>query len=115
MSETARIKITNVSAKTLEVIWRAGGAQTVLDALEKECRKTAYPGVGMAIAIAEREVANLRVDLSGQVLREVAKHGHQIAKIKSVYTTISKGKIILEIDPPDLLDFDESEADEVSP
>jgi hypothetical protein len=83
---------------------RLVGASEVLDALQSVKGVAATtPGFGHAMALAERQVADLRANIGGEALRAVARAGHDITRVPSVYTQLHEGRPVLVIDPPDLL------------
>lgn len=103
---TEKIEI-EPDAKTKRVISELHGAAIVLAALkdEKDNAKSALPGFALALALVEKEVADMRAQMAGAVYRCAAKAGHDIAKLSSIYTSIGKdGTPRIEIAAADLVD-----------
>lgn len=101
MSTKTEVPITN--QKTLRAVYETYGVARALEALKKysDCKA---PGFALALAAVEAECANARAELSGEVLRETARAGHDIGRSLAVYTCFKKGKPVIEVEMPDLGD-----------
>jgi hypothetical protein len=94
-------------AKTRRVISELHGAAMALGALldRDQKAKSTLPGFSLALALVEKEVADMRAQMAGAVYRCAAKAGHDISNVTSIYTSIGKdGTPIIEIAPADLVD-----------
>lgn len=80
--EPVRLKLTRY-ADILQV-GKLFGAATVVEALSSVKEDRRGPGFGYAVAIAERELADLRTGLYGSNLRRLAKAGVNISRVKAV-------------------------------
>jgi hypothetical protein len=58
----------------------------------------------LAVALVEKEMANMRAFVSGAVYRCAAKAGHDIAKLSGINTSIKDDIPIIELVPADLVD-----------
>lgn len=96
--------------KTKRVISELHGAAIVLSALmDGDKPKSALPGFALAVAMVEKEVADMRAQMAGAVYRCAAKAGHDISNVRSIYTTIGKdGTPVIEIEAADLVDAAEA-------
>lgn len=98
--------------KTKRVISELHGAAIVLAALvdgEDHKPKSALPGFAFAVALVEKEVADMRAQMAGAVYRCAAKAGHDVSIIRSIYTTIGKdGTPVIELEAADLVDAAEA-------
>lgn len=98
-----KIKV-ELTPKQQGVVWRLQGAAEVLSALDHmEKRGPCGPGFALAKAIAEKEVADLRVLLAQSALRAAAAAGHDIGRTPGVFTSIVNGVPVLLLSPPDLI------------
>jgi hypothetical protein len=98
--------------KTRRVISELHGAAVALTALlpDGKTPKSSLPGFALAVALVEKEVAEMRAQMAGAVYRCAAKAGHDIANLRSIYTTVGKdGTPKIELDPADLVDQAENE------
>ena len=97
--------------KTRRVISELHGAAVALNALKPNDKPLSQlPGFLMAVAIVEREIADMRAQMAGAVYRCAAKHGHDVANLRSIYTNIGKhGRPVVEIEPADLVQQAEAE------
>ena len=70
--------------------------------------KSQLPGFMLAVALVEKEVADMRAQMAGAVYRCAAKAGHDVANVRSIFTTIGKdGTPIIQIEAADLVDVAE--------
>ncbi|WWT39830.1 hypothetical protein [Microcystis phage Mwe-JY25] len=108
MSEAASPSkiVVQIPDKHLPSLWRMQGAQSLLNVLEETKSKSGGAGgFVLALAVAEREVAELRVDWAGRALRIVAAAGHDISNIPAIYTEAVDGAVALTFSAQgDLLD-----------
>lgn len=98
-----KITITDLSEKLRAEIYIASGLATIINALADNPHKH-LPGFMLAKAIADREMADHSSVRSVAVYKEIARHGHDISKVKEVLTTMVKGRIVLEVTFFDLAD-----------
>lgn len=94
-------------AKTKRVISELHGAAVALAALlvDDKTPKSTLPGFALAVALIEKEVADMRAQMAGAVYRCAAKAGHDVANLSSIYTTIGKdGTPRIELAPADLVE-----------
>jgi hypothetical protein len=98
--------------KTRRVISELHGAAMALHALvdgDEKKPKSALPGFAFAVALVEKEVAEMRAQMAGAVYRCAAKAGHDVANLESIYTAIGKdGTPHIEIEAADLVDVAEA-------
>lgn len=99
--------------KTRRVISELHGAATALASLylggDPDKPKSQLPGFMLALALIEKEVADMRAQMAGAVYRCAAKAGHDVASIRSIYTSVGKdGVPIIQLEPADLIDAAES-------
>jgi len=96
--------------KTTRVISELHGAATVLAALyDGDKPRSQLPGFTMALALVEREVAEMRAQMAGAVYRCAAKAGHDVANVRSIFTSIAKdGTPVIQLEAADLVDAAES-------
>lgn len=79
-------------AKTKRIISEFHGGAFVLDALmDGEKPKSSLPGFALAVALVEKQIADMRAQMAGAVYRCAARAGHDISNVTSIYT-ISVGK-----------------------
>lgn len=101
-----------VDDKTKRVISELHGAATALGALvsgDDHKPKSQLPGFALAVALVEKEVAEMRAQMAGAVYRCAAKAGHDISNVRSIYTTIGKdGTPIIQLEAADLVDAAEA-------
>lgn len=93
--------------KTRRIISELHGAAIVLGALldGDQKPKSKLPGYMLAVALVEKEVADMRAQMAGAVYRCAAKAGHDISNVKTIFTTIGKdGTPVIEIEAADLVD-----------
>lgn len=84
-------------------VWIHAGANEVLEELKKIDGSTSrLPGFALALAVAERTVADLRADLASIVLRSAAKAGADIGNSKGVFTSFEGFDVVLTVEPLDL-------------
>src|SRR5690242_14630778 len=104
MSDKIQVK---VDAKTGRVISELHGAAIALGSLLDNDRrpKSALPGFALAVALVEKEVAEMRAQMAGAVYRCAAKGGHDVSNLRNIYTTIGKdGTPVIELEAADLVD-----------
>ncbi len=97
MSEATEFELTDREA--LNGLLRLEGAVLILDALKQV--DASAPGFVLAKTIAEREIAELRIDYAQRVLRAAARHGVAIGDMKSVMTQPRNRKVIIVCEPFD--------------
>lgn len=93
--------------KTKRVISELHGAAIALGALLDGDRKprSALPGFAFAVALVEKEVAEMRAQMAGAVYRCAAKAGHDVSNLRQIFTTIGKnGNPVIELEAADLVD-----------
>jgi hypothetical protein len=85
-------------------VWRLFGAADVLHSLKKAQEDYGnLSGLGMAIAVAEKEVAELRAQMAGGTMRIVQEHGFDITKHHEIVTTIDSGEAVIMLNNPKLI------------
>lgn len=97
--------------KTRRIISELHGAAIALGGLlnEDQKPKSALPGFAFAVALVEKEVAEMRAQMAGAVYRCAAKAGHDVSSVRSIYTTIGKdGSPVIELEAADLVDAAEA-------
>lgn len=97
--------------KTKRVISELHGAAIALSALmtDDQKPKSQLPGFAMALALVEKEVAEMRAQMAGAVYRCAAKAGHDISNVRGIYTRVGKdGTPHIEIEAADLVDAAEA-------
>jgi hypothetical protein len=97
-------------AKTKRVISELHGISVALAALTDEKRKaiSTLPGFAFALALVEKEAAEMRAQMAGAVYRCAAKAGHDVSMLSSIYTGIGKdGSPRIELQSADLVDLAE--------
>lgn len=104
MSLKYEVHVTN--HKALEAMWQVYAMARVQQALKEGGRGTTAPGFALAVAIVDAEFANARAEMSGEVLREASRAGHDIGRSLAVGTVFVKGKPVVEIEMPDLSDVE---------
>lgn len=101
-----------VDAKTGRQISELHGAAIALAALvsgDDHKPKSQLPGFALAVALVEKEVADMRAQMSGAVYRCAAKAGHDISNVRSIYTALGKdGTPIIQLEAADLVDTAEA-------
>lgn len=93
--------------KTRRVISELHGAALALGALldSEQKPKSQLPGFAMALALVEREIAEMRAQMAGAVYRCAARAGHDISNVRSIYTTVGKdGVPLIQLEAADLVD-----------
>lgn len=105
---TDKIKI-EVDDKTRRFISELHGAAIVLNGLmDGKKPKSQLPGFAFAVALIEKEIADMRAQMAGAIYRCAAKAGHDISNVTGIFTTIGKdGRPVIEIEPADLIDVAE--------
>ena len=98
-----KITITDLSEKLKQEIFIAAGVAAMVAALEA-CPHKTMPGFALAKAIVDVESAKQRGVESTAIYKEIARHGHNLSKIKTITTTAGKGNVALEIEFFDLAD-----------
>lgn len=94
-----------VGEKLASKIWRVYGLAQALEALGGRQKPVSQlPGFIMAVALVEKELADERAIMSGEVYRTAARAGHDIGKANAIYTNIEKGKPVVQIEFADLID-----------
>jgi hypothetical protein len=89
-------------------IWRTYGLAQALEALGGRSKPLSQlPGFIMAVALVEKELADERANMSGEVYRTAARAGHDIGKVAAIYTNIVDGQPIVQIEFADLVDLAE--------
>jgi hypothetical protein len=91
-----------------KMIWQMYGLASALEALGGDTPKSSLPGFMFAHAIVERELADMRAQLSGAVYRCVGKAGHDVGMVASVHSSIKDSKPFIEIEIADLVDAAEA-------
>ena len=80
-------------------IWRLVGACEVMDALISAREEYGdNVGLGLAIALAEKEVADLRATMAGYSLRAVARYGYDINDYGQIGTQIRDNRPVMVIE-----------------
>ena len=105
MSDKTIVELTDQS--TLERLWQLNGLARAEHALEKD--KSALPGFVLAKALIAKECAEARVDWVQALYRFLAKKGISIADSKAIYTEPENKKMLIKIEPADLVDLADSE------
>lgn len=105
MSEKTKFDVK--SPKLIRQIWTVYGAAMVMEAI-KEQESTA-PGARLALAVAEKIVAEERILLSAEALREAARAGYDVGKSKTVHTTVKGSTVMMEVEMYDLADNAEAD------
>lgn len=106
MADKIQIKVDD---KTKRVISELHGAAIALGSLlnhdDDRRPKSSLPGFALAVALVEKEVAEMRAQMAGAVYRCAAKAGHDVSNLKNIYTTIGKdGNPVIELEAADLVD-----------
>jgi hypothetical protein len=106
MTDKIQIKVDD---KTKRVISELHGAAIALGSLlnhdDDRRPKSALPGFALAVALIEKEVAEMRAQMAGAVYRCAAKAGHDVSNLRQIYTTIGKdGNPVIELEAADLVD-----------
>lgn len=101
MTERIAIKI---SEKLHGMIWRTYGLAQAFEALGGDKPKSQLPGFALAVALIEKELADHRANVSGEVYRSAARAGHDIGKAAAIYTDIKDGKPHVAIEYADLVE-----------
>lgn len=97
--------------KTKRIISELHGAAMALGSLVDDDRKprSALPGFAFAVALVEKEVAEMRAQMAGAVYRCAAKAGHDVSSLRNIYTTVGKdGVPVIELEAADLVDAAEA-------
>lgn len=94
----------DVNDKLAGQIWRTLGLAQAFEALGGSEPKSKLPGFALAVALVEKELADMRAQMAGAVYRAAAKAGHDVASVASIYTDIKDGKPFVQIQPADLVD-----------
>lgn len=105
MTDKTTVEITKPTH--LRVIGEWYGISTVVDALEKVEAGAKLPGFGLALAVAQRVLAEKKADMLTLNLRVIASAGIDVATMKSVTLDYSGGKPVLVVTPMDLADLAE--------
>lgn len=108
MSDKIQVKVDD---KTKRIISEFHGAVIALGGLLDGDRKprSQLPGFGFAVALVEKEVAEMRAHMAGAIYRCAAKAGHDVSNLKNIFTTIGKdGTPIIELEAADLVDVAEA-------
>lgn len=88
----------------LEHFWRMIGALEVAEDLKEQREEYGnLPGLGMAIAIADGTVAEMRARMAGHSIRAAQAAGHDILKHADVLTALVSGKPVVQLKELDLL------------
>ena len=105
MSENPKVEIA-VGEKLAGKIWRTYGLAQALGALTGDDRKpvSVLPGFVLAVALVEKEIADERAIMSGEVYRTAARAGHDVGKASAIYTNIVNNTPIVQIEFADLVD-----------
>jgi hypothetical protein len=104
VSENPKTEIA-VGDKLASKIWRVYGLAQSLEALGGRSKPiSTLPGFIMAVALVEKELADERAVMSGEVYRTAARAGHDIGKCSAIYTNIVNGKPVVQIEFADLVD-----------
>jgi hypothetical protein len=104
MSDSPKTEIA-VSEKLASKIWRTYGLAQALEALGGRSKPVSVlPGFILAVALVEKELADERAIMSGEVYRTAARAGHDIGKCSAIYTNIVNGKPVVQIEFADLVD-----------
>jgi hypothetical protein len=103
MAESTRT-VVDVPPALAAKIWRVYGLAQAFEALGGSKAKSALPGFVLAVALVEKELADERANMSGEVYRTAARAGHDISKVAGIYTNIKGSKPIVEIEFADLVD-----------
>lgn len=93
-----------ITEKLAGKIWRTYGLAQALEALGGRKPVSVLPGFALAVALVEKELADERANMSGEVYRTAAKAGHDIARASAIYTNIVNGKPTVQIEFADLVD-----------
>jgi hypothetical protein len=107
MSDKIDVKVDD---KTKRVISELHGAAIALSALRDgdDKPKSTLPGFILALALVEKEIADMRAQMAGAVYRCAAKAGHDVSQLRSIYTTIGKdGTPLIQLEAADLVDVAE--------
>lgn len=110
MSDKVEVK---ADVRTSRAISELHGAATALSALflggDPDKPKSQLPGFMLALALIEKEVADMRAQMAGAVYRCAAKAGHDISNVKSIFTSVGKdGVPIIQLEAADLVDTAEA-------
>lgn len=104
MSERAKTDIA-VGEKLASKIWRTYGLAQALEALGGRAKPVSVlPGFILAVALVEKELADERAIMSGEIYRAAARAGHDIGKASAIYTNIVDGNPVVQIEFSDLVD-----------
>jgi hypothetical protein len=103
MSDTPRTAI-EVPPTLAAKIWRCVGLAQAFEALGGNKPKSQLPGFALALALIEKDLADERANMSGEVYRTAARAGFDVAKVAGIYTSIEGGKPCVEIEFADLVD-----------
>lgn len=100
---TDKIKI-EADTKLARVLYEMSGLSIAVAALGADEPKSALPGFRYALALVEKELADMRAQMAVAAFRLAASHGHDIAKFSGCHTIIERGKFFVELTPADLVD-----------
>lgn len=84
--------------KLIATIWQSYGLAIAYEAMGGDKPKSTLPGFSLAMALVEKEMAETRAAISGEVYRCAARAGHDIGKASSIFTSIKNGKPLIEIE-----------------
>lgn len=107
MSETPKTDIA-IGDKLAAKIWRTYGLAQAFEALGGSKPKSVLPGFTLAVALIEKELADERANMSGEIYRTAARAGHDIARAAAIYTNVVNGRPVVQIEFADLVDQAES-------
>lgn len=97
--------------RALRCVWTVHGLATALEAISEKRAPAALPGIGLARALIEKELAEERGMMSTIALRLAAKAGHDLTKVKSIVTEFDdKAKPRLRVELYDLADLADADA-----
>ena len=73
-----------IGDKLNAMIWRTYGLAQAVEALGGVKPKSQLPGFLLALALVEKELADERVNMSGEVYRSAARAGHDIGRATAI-------------------------------
>ncbi|MDB5606674.1 MAG: hypothetical protein JWP25_3574 [Bradyrhizobium sp.] len=95
--------------KLRDMIWLTAGLNDALEALGGATPLSTLPGFILARALLEKKMADYRLTMSSEIYRAVARAGHDIGKVSSIFTEIKAGKPCILIEFADLVEQAEAE------
>ncbi len=107
MAEDDKIAVA-LTPKQQGLVWETNGAAAVVEAL-REVKKSGTTAAGfiLALAVAEKTLAEMRISMGQMALRAAAAAGHDISRCPAISTGVRDGQAVLLLAPPDLFGGEE--------